>query len=112
MNQEHQKFECWALVEVMGHSRYAGLVTEQAVGGCNFVRVEVPAFEGYPAFTKLLGQSSIFAITPVAEQVARGMAQQFRNQPVTVYDMPDRDVARRSIPHFDEGDSELDMDDD
>lgn len=84
-----EKFDCWALVEVMGHSRYAGRVTEQAVGGCNFVRVDVPAFEGHPAFTKLLGQSSIFAITPVTEQVARGMAQQFRNSPVSVYDLPE-----------------------
>lgn len=87
---DHEKFEAWALIEVMGHSRYAGYVTEQAVGGCNFVRVDVPAFEGYPAFTKLLGQSSIFAITPVTEQIARGMAQQFRNKPVTVYDLPER----------------------
>ena len=40
---EVEKFECWAIVEVMGHSRYAGRVTEQAIGGCAFVRVDVPA---------------------------------------------------------------------
>lgn len=83
-----EKFDCWALVEVMGHSRYAGRVTEQAVGGCNFVRVDVPAFEDHPAFTKLLGSASIFAITPVTEDIARGMAKQFRNKPVSVYDLP------------------------
>lgn len=88
MSDETEKFECWGLVEVMGHSRYAGKISEQAVGGCNFVRVDVPAFEGSPAFTKLLGQSSIFAITPTSEQVARGMAQQFRKQPINVYDLP------------------------
>lgn len=92
---EAQKFESWALIEVMGHSRYAGYVTEQAVGGCNFVRVDVPAFEGLPAFTKLLGQSSIFAITPVTEQIARGMAQQFRNKPVQVYELPERFTQRQ-----------------
>src|SRR4051794_21767916 len=93
--EDQKKFESWALIEVMGHSRYAGFVTEQAVGGCNFVRVDVPAFEGYPAFTKLLGQSSIFAITPVTEQIARGMAQQFRNKPVQVYDLPETFTQRQ-----------------
>ncbi len=101
---DHEKFESWALIEVMGHSRYAGYVTEQAVGGCNFVRVDVPAFEGYPAFTKLLGQSSIFAITPVTEQIARGMAQQFRNKPVQVYDLPERFTQKALIGPEDEDD--------
>jgi hypothetical protein len=85
-----EKFECWGLVEVMGHQRYAGKITEQSVGGCNFVRVDVPAFEGYPEFTKLLGQGSIFSITPTTEQIAKGMAQSFRNTPISVYDLPQR----------------------
>lgn len=76
---EPEKFDCWAIVEVMGHSKYAGRVTEQAIGGCAFVRVDVPAHEDHPEFTKLLGQSSIFAITPVTEDIARGMAKQLRN---------------------------------
>ena len=95
---EEKKFESWALVEVMGHCRYAGYVTEQAIGGCNFVRVDVPAFEGHPAFTKLLGQSSIFAITPVTEQVAKGMAQHFRSRPVSVYDLPES-FRQRELPY-------------
>ena len=84
-----EKFECWGLVEVMGHSRYAGKISEQSIGGCNFVRVDIPAFEDQPGFTKLLGQSSIFAITPTTEQIARGMAQQFRSTPISVYDLPE-----------------------
>lgn len=89
MSDTTEKFETWGLVEVMGHQRYAGLITEQAVGGCNFVRVDVPAAEGKPGFTKLLGQSSIFAITPTTEQVARGMARNISNAPINVYDLPE-----------------------
>lgn len=37
------KFESWCIVELFGHQRIAGLVTEQTIGGCNFVRVDVPA---------------------------------------------------------------------
>lgn len=79
------KFEHWAIVEVMGHSRYAGFVTEQAIGGSSFTRVDVPEVEGFPAFTKLFGQGSIFCITPVGEQEARNAAANFRSRPVDVY---------------------------
>jgi hypothetical protein len=106
MSDSSDKFEGWCLVEVMGHSRYAGFVTEQAIGGCNFVRVDVPAFEGSPAFTKLLGQSSIFAITPVTEQIAKGMAQKFHNTPINVYDLPEAHHQRALA--YDRSDDEYD----
>ena len=99
---EAEKFNCWAIVEVMGHSRYAGRVTEQAIGGCNFVRVDVPRIEAdgrsseQQAFTKLLGQSSIFAITPVSEAVARHVAATIRAATVHVYDLPS--VHQRALP--------------
>jgi len=77
-------FDQWAIVEVMGHARYAGRVTEEAVGGCSFVRVDVPEMDNLPAFTKLLGQSSIFSITPVTRDVAIEAAKQFRSRPITI----------------------------
>lgn len=83
--EDSEKFDCWAVVEVMGHSRYAGRVTEQAIGGCAFVRVDVPAVGERLPFTKLLGQGSIFAITPCSEEVARTVAQQCVSRPVDVY---------------------------
>lgn len=64
------KFESWCIVELFGHQRIAGLVTEQTIGGCNFVRVDVPAIGDVPAYTKLLGQGAIYAINPVSETVA------------------------------------------
>lgn len=82
------RFETWAIVEIMGHHRYAGYVTEQVIAGGSFLRVDVPEFDGRPAFTKLFGTSSIYGITPVAESVARAMAQQLDQQPVTVWDLP------------------------
>jgi hypothetical protein len=85
MSETSEKFDCWAVVEVMGHQRYAGRVTEQAIGGCAFVRVDVPAVEGRLPYTKLLGQGSIFAITPVSEAVARNVAAQSYAKPVEVY---------------------------
>jgi hypothetical protein len=82
---ESEKFDTWAVVEVMGHNKYAGRVTEQAIGGCAFVRVDVPAIGERLPFTKLLGQGSIFCITPVSEEVARNVAAQCAATPVYVY---------------------------
>ncbi len=90
--QIQQGFDSWALVEVMGHKRYAGRVTEHVIAGQGFVRVDVPEVEQhgerFDAFTKLIGAASIYAITPVSEQIARGMAQVMRERPVHEYDLP------------------------
>lgn len=89
-------FESWAIVEIMGHNRYAGHVSEQTIGGQSFVRVDVPEvwFEHSPivkekreAFTKLFGAGSIYCITPVSEATARAMVRQLRQRPMNVYDI-------------------------
>ena len=36
------KFDHWCIVELFGHNQIAGKVTEQAIGGQSFVRVDVP----------------------------------------------------------------------
>lgn len=75
----------WAIVEIFGHSRYAGTIAEHQIGGCSFVRVDVPEIDGQPAFTKLFGNAAIYSITPVSEQIARLVAKQFQSRPLTVY---------------------------
>jgi hypothetical protein len=106
------RFEQWAIVEVMGHSRYAGLVTEQAIGGCNFLRVDVPEIEPSfqserrPAFTKLFGASSIFAITLVSEAVARQAAATFRFRQFEVFEGPGSRQLNFQAPAYDEPDFE------
>ena len=84
---EQQKFESWAIVEVMGHKRLAGFVSEQAVGGASFIRVDVPECDGVGAFTQLLGASSIYAITPCTEEVAKRACASFRARPVQYLDL-------------------------
>jgi hypothetical protein len=100
------KFEQWAIVEIMGHQRFAGRVSEQAVGGANFVRVDVPKNDEVDAFTKLFGPSSIYCITLVTEEVARAAAQGLRNRPVHVYDIPQLRQQPLSLPDEAERDEE------
>jgi hypothetical protein len=40
MADKPETFEEWALLELFGHQRLAGRVTEQQLGGASFVRVD------------------------------------------------------------------------
>jgi len=88
MSQADQPADIWAIVEVMGHSQYAGRVSEFTGLGVPLVRVEIPAIEGQPAHEKLLGAASIFRITPCTEQAAIAAAKQFRVSPLALVNLP------------------------
>jgi hypothetical protein len=89
MNKLEDKFSAWCLIDLFGHSRIAGLVTEQAIGGCSFLRVDVPATGEEPAFTKCFGNGAIYGMTFVTEEVARAAAKSYRVVPVTAYEIPE-----------------------
>jgi len=93
-----EKFEQWCILEIMGHQRFCGLVSEQTLGGASFVRIDVPESEGQPPFTKLFGAGSIYCISPVAEDLARAMAKELRKKPVDVYDLPEEMRAKIRTP--------------
>ncbi len=83
-----ETFNEWAIVDVMGHQRFVGKVSEQVIAGQGFVRVDIPATSTTPAWTKLIGTASIYAITPVSEEIARGLNIKRPNAPVQAYELP------------------------
>jgi len=107
-NEKAEGFDIWAVVEIFGHQTYVGRVTEQAIGGCNFVRVDVPELPATsscpesPGFTKLFGQNAIYSITPVEANLARQMALRMRVRPVTVY-IPSLAAERQIEGSYEEG---------
>jgi len=90
---QHEASDQWAIVELFGHQRIAGRVSEQTIGGCAFVRVDVPAFEpsgsqtATQAFTKLYGNAAIYAISFVDEATAKMVGRGLRVQPVETYEL-------------------------
>lgn len=115
-DQKEQGFEAWAIVEVMGHQTYAGRVTEEVIAGQAFVRVDVPATqddqgkEHTAAYTKFVGPSSIYALTPVSEELARAAARRMAKTPISIYvpelHPPSPPAATRSLMGPDDDDFE------
>lgn len=85
---EQTKFEEWALVELMGHQRIVGRVTEQTIAGGAFLRVDVPDADGKTKFTRFYGTSAIYAINPISAEIAITMAQKMDAAPVHRYELP------------------------
>lgn len=83
-----EAFENHCIVELFGHQKIVGKVTEQIIGGQAFVRVDVPQTKRHPAFTRLFGSGAIYSITPVSEDIAQRAAEQVYVEPVTVYIEP------------------------
>ncbi len=82
-----QKFELHAIVELFGHSRMAGLVSEQTIGSASFIRIDVPETAQQPAFSRIVNPSAIYAINPVTEEVAIQMARQLNEKPIQAWDI-------------------------
>lgn len=98
MSAEKSTFNEWALVELFGHQKIVGKVSEASLAGGAFLRVDVPSFNGQPAFTRFYSPGAIYSINPVTEEIARGLAERYRNEPVSPYEMPK--IADKFQPNF------------
>ncbi len=83
-----EKIEMWAIVELFGHQRVAGKVTEAEIGGCSFVRIDIPAVEDSQALTKFYGNGAIYSMTPVSEELVTAYVKRYKPAPLNVY-MPE-----------------------
>jgi hypothetical protein len=101
-------FDSWAIVELFGHSKIAGRVTEQQIAGGTFLRVDVPDLDGQAAFTRFYGAGAIYSITPLDEAMARRVAGALSPRPVTVYGVA---LPERGLPPP-EGEDRQEWDDD
>lgn len=97
---EAPKFESWAILEIMGHVKLAGFVTEQTIAGSAFIRIDVPAAGSVEGFTRFFGSGSVYSLSPVTEEIARDVAGNLRSTPISQYDISQelKDKWKRSIP--------------
>jgi hypothetical protein len=88
MIEKENQLNEWALVELMGHQRIVGKISEEIIAGGSFLRVDVPAVEENKAFTRFYGSSAIYCISLLAEGVAMGLVRQSRHEPVSRFELP------------------------
>lgn len=106
---EQDKFEAWGLLELFGHQRLAGRLTEQTIGGCHFIRIDVPAVGDVQEYTRFFTQGAIYGMTITSEDVARQLAASMRARPISPYDLPQTPALTGRVP---DDDDELLEDDD
>jgi len=88
MQQETQQSQPLPMVlELFGHQRIAGMVSEYNFAGSSFVRVDVPAVGTTPAFTKMFHPNAVYAFNPVDEETMLFVAEQCSVRPLTVFDL-------------------------
>lgn len=85
----------WAIVELMGHVKLAGRLTEEEKFGAKMGRLDIPQGDGF--VTQMFGGGSVYRITVVTEDVARHVCKQTSPAPVSPWDFPKRLEAKVKV---------------
>ena len=89
--------EIWGVLELMGHVRLAGRITEEERFGGKLGRIDVP--NGDVFTTQYFNASSIYRLTPTSEEAARAVAANCQPTPVHQWELP-----KPAIRHVEDND--------
>jgi len=108
---EEKTPDVWGVVELMGHVRLAGKVTEEEKFGTKMGRIDIPQGDGF--ITQYFGGHSVYRITFVTEEVARHVCKSTSAAPVSVWDFPKQLAeSRHEAEVVRSGEFDVDHDDD
>lgn len=79
-----ERFDDWAILELMGHRRLAGRVSEAEIASGSFIRIDVPSD---PPATQYYSPGAIYCITPTKEVMARCVTQNTAPRPVERWEL-------------------------
>ncbi|HEY9825209.1 MAG TPA: hypothetical protein V6D19_07160 [Stenomitos sp.] len=102
------EFTGWAILEIMGHRRLGGFLSEQAIAGGKMLRIDIPG----PNETKtsqFYNIGSVYSVTPCAEEIAKAFALKHQPEPVARWELPQlpNAVIQSADTSFDEDDDVL-----
>lgn len=84
-----ESFDEWCVVELFGHKKFAGRVTERIIAGAAFIRIDVfPTGATEPIASPFYNPSAVYGMTPVSEEVARGFTDSVKPEPVARWQLP------------------------
>ena len=85
MTENNESIKQYGIVELMGNKVVAGEISKSEMLGKPMLRIDIPATSAYPAFTQFYGESAIYCITFVSEEVVKRVAEDSKVNPVSVY---------------------------
>ncbi len=88
---EREQYSGWSILELMGHRKLGGLVSQEEIAGHGFLRIDVylPGADK-PIATQYVSPQAVYAITPTTEAIARQLAESCKPEPVTQWELPER----------------------
>lgn len=93
-------FDQWVILELLGHVRLAGRITEETLFGTALGRIDIPTGEGFT--TQYFGGGSVYRITPTTEEIARSVAARNQPEPVHRWELPAPKIPE-AVAHADVG---------
>ncbi|MGA2160198.1 MAG: acetyltransferase [Dehalococcoidia bacterium] len=84
---EENNVPYWAILELMGHRRVGGKISETVIGGVTFLRIDIPTVQG-GFMTQLYSPQAIYCITPTTEEIATSVAKYNQPEPVYRFEIP------------------------
>ena len=82
MENNKVQFESWCILELLGHRRVAGHVSEAEIGGGSFIRIDMPMKDGSMS-TQFYSPGAVYCITPTTEEIASKMSLAYQPEPVS-----------------------------
>ena len=76
----------WSILELLGHRRLAGYVTEQEIAGKGFLRIDIPGPDA-TTVTQFYSPDSVYGLTPTTEEIARRVATRSSPAPVARWEL-------------------------
>lgn len=92
VDNSDEEFGGWVILELMGHRRLTGYLSEREIAGRAFLRIDVP---GDPPATQFYGAEAVYCITPTTEEVARNAAALNQVAPIRRWELPPARPAAR-----------------
>lgn len=92
----------WAIIELMGHVRIAGHLSEAKIAGAQVMRLDIYRAEGPAALTQFIPPpapgGSVYRITPATEAICRALGERSVPVPVARFELePPGPPAPRTI---------------
>ena len=92
-------FAQWSIVELLGHRRLGGYLTEVQLAGAGFLRLDIPA---EPPATQFISPGSVYAITPTTQEIATAVARRSNMAPVARWELEPARTAEPTSGYEDE----------